>query len=61
MDNKEQVRMLVQALNHLRRQYEALCVACEELDRQGDERLLRQWGRRWERECRERRLQEARN
>jgi hypothetical protein len=61
VDGKEQVRLLVRALNHLRDQYEALYALCEAFDRQEDERLLQWWGRRWERERRSLRFLEARN
>jgi hypothetical protein len=58
VDNKEQVALLLQALADLRSQHQALT---DEIDRQEEEVLLRRWGRRWDRERRERRLLEARN
>jgi hypothetical protein len=61
MDQKDQVRILLQALNLLRSQHHALASLVEAIAHAEDEYLLRQWAQRSEREWWAQRLVEARN
>jgi hypothetical protein len=58
MDVKDQIRILVQALNHLRSQTQTLR---EALAQHGEEACLLQWGRRTDRDRRWQWIQNARN
>jgi hypothetical protein len=58
MDDKDQIRILLQALAHLR---SAQRVLREALDQHNQEAFLQQWGRRLDRERRLHWLQDARN
>ena len=58
MVDTDEAQQLMQAVTRLQREYRVLRKV---LDRQAEELLLQRWGRRWERERRQQRLQDGRN